>query len=60
MKITATATITYDVDEVLEDLRHDNPDLDFNIADAKDMIHRWIKDDFGSMIIDPKIEETNG
>lgn len=46
MKIKASATIEYDADEVLADLRKDYPDEQFDINDARTMIHQWIKDDF--------------
>lgn len=58
-KIKATASIEYDVEDVLADLRHDYPNEVWEISDAKDMIHKWIKDDFENMIVQPKIEEIN-
>jgi hypothetical protein len=46
MKIKASAIIEYDTQEVLSDLRKDYPDQQFDINDARAMIHQWIKDDF--------------
>lgn len=60
MKIRATCEIIYDVDTTLADLRHDYPDTNWEISDAKDMISKWIKDDFENMIVEPRIEEING
>ncbi len=38
MKITATATVTYDTDEVLSELRRDYPEDSFDQEYAKTMI----------------------
>ncbi len=60
MKIRASATIVYDVEEVLEDLRKDYPDDQFDINDAKAMIRSWIKDDFHTNdLLDVIVEEIN-
>jgi len=60
MKITATATITYDTDEVLSELRRDYPEDSFDQEYAKTMIQGWIHDDFGSSLIEyTVIEEEN-
>ena len=61
MKIKASATIEYDADEVLSDLRKDYPDEQFDINDARAMIHQWIKDDFRvNDLITLEIEEIHG
>ena len=58
MKIKASAIIEYDADEVLGDLRKDYPDEQFDINDARAMIHSWIKDDFHvNDLMTLKIEE---
>jgi hypothetical protein len=59
-KIRATAVVEYDVDEVLLDLRTDFPDEEFTEETVVDMIHNWIKDDFGNTLADVRIEEING
>ena len=58
-KIKATCVVEYDAEEVLEDLSKDYPDESWDINDAKSMIHRWIKDDFGCILMDYKVEEIN-
>jgi hypothetical protein len=58
--ITATATVTYKVDDLLSDLEQDYPEEKFTEQDAIDMIHQWIKDDFGNTLADVRIEESNG
>lgn len=60
MKIKAVAEIEYDPQEVLDDLRKDYPDEQFDIEYAKGMIHQWIKDDFGCILMEYKVEEING
>jgi hypothetical protein len=52
MKITATASVTYDTDEVLSELQRDYPEDSFDQEYAKTMIHGWIHDDFGSSLIE--------
>jgi hypothetical protein len=52
MKITATASVTYDTDEVLSELRRDYPEDSFDQEYAKTMIQGWIHDDFGSSLIE--------
>jgi hypothetical protein len=59
-KIRATAVIEYDIEEVLRDLRTDFPDEEFTEESVVDMIHNWIKDDFGNTLADVRIEEING
>lgn len=59
-KIRATAVVEYNVDEVLLDLRTDFPDEEFTEEAVVDMIHNWIKDDFGNTLADVRIEEING
>ena len=59
-KIRATAVVEYDVDEVLLDLRTDFPYEEFTEETVVDMIHNWIKDDFGNTLADVRIEEING
>jgi hypothetical protein len=59
-KIRATAVVEYDVEEVLLDLRTDFPDEEFTEETVVDMIHNWIKDDFGNTLADVRIEEING
>jgi hypothetical protein len=59
-KIRATAVVEYDVEEVLLDLRTDFPDEEFTEETVADMIHNWIKDDFGNTLADVRIEEING
>jgi predicted outer membrane protein len=52
MKITAMASVTYDTDEVLSELRRDYPEDSFDQEYAKTMIQGWIHDDFGSSLIE--------
>ena len=52
MKITATASVTYDTDEVLSELRRDYPEDSFDQEYAKTMIQGWIHDDFGNSLIE--------
>jgi len=60
MKITASATITYDTYDVLSELKRDYPDDSFDHEYAKEMIHGWIRDDFGGSLIEyTVIEEEN-
>lgn len=60
MKIKASATIEYDVNEVLDDLRKDYPEDQFDINDAKTMIYQWIKDDLNTNdLLEVKIEEID-
>lgn len=59
MKIKATAELEYDCEEVLDDLKKDFPDQEWTIQDAKDTIYNWIKDDFGGLHMEYKIEEIN-
>jgi hypothetical protein len=59
MKIKAICEIEYDVKDVMRDYKNDYPDVDFGIDDAKSMIHQWIKDDFGCLLMDYKVEEIN-
>ena len=59
MKITASATITYDTDDVLSELKRDYPEDSFDQEYAKEMIHGWIRDDFGGLLIEyTTIEES--
>lgn len=60
MKIKAVCEVEYDVEEVMNDMRKDYPELDFGMDDAKGMIHQWIKDDFGGIHMEYRIEEING
>ena len=60
MKIKAICEVEYDTEEVLADLRHDYPHDNWDIDDAKSMIRSWIKDDFGGIHMDYRIEEING
>jgi hypothetical protein len=59
-KIRATAVIEYDVEEVLKELKADYSDEEFTEEYVIDMIHNWIKDDFGNTLADVRIEEING
>lgn len=59
MKIKAICEVEYDTKEVLDDLKNDYPDESWDIDDAKSMIYSWIKDDFGSIHMDYRIEENN-
>jgi hypothetical protein len=59
-KIRATAVIEYDVEEVLKELKSDYSDEEFTEEYVIDMIHNWIKDDFGNTLADVRIEEING
>jgi hypothetical protein len=57
MKITASATITYDTDDVLSELKNDYPNDMFSTDYAKEMIMGWIKDDFGNTLATVEIKE---
>ena len=59
-KIRATATVEYDVEDVLRELQEDYQDEEFTEEYVVDMIHQWIKDDFGNTLADVRIEEING
>ena len=59
MKITATATITYETDDVLSELKNDYPNDTYSTEYAKEMIMNWIKDDFGNTLADVEIKEEN-
>jgi hypothetical protein len=59
-KIRATAVIEYDVEEVLKELKADYSDEEFTEEYVIDMIHNWIKDDFGNTLAEVRIEEING
>jgi hypothetical protein len=59
MKITASATITYDTDDVLSELKNDYPNDTFSTDYAKEMIMGWIKDDFGNTLATVEIKEEN-
>jgi hypothetical protein len=59
MKITASATITYDTDDVLSELKNDYPNDTFTTEYAKEMIMQWINDDFGGTLADLQIKEEN-
>jgi hypothetical protein len=59
-KIRATATVDYVIEDLLKDMREEYPDEKFTEQDAVDMIHQWIKDDFGNTLADVRIEEING
>ena len=45
-EITATLTVKYRTDDLLNDLRKDYPDQEFDEAYAVSMIKSWIRDDF--------------
>ena len=60
MKIRATCTVEYDPQEVLKELNQDYPDGSWDMDYAKGMIHQWIKDDFGCILMEYKVEEING
>jgi hypothetical protein len=59
-KIRATAVIEYDVEEVLKELKADYSEEEFTEEYVIDMIHNWIKDDFGNTLAEVRIEEING
>lgn len=59
-KIRATAVIEYDVEEVLKELQADYSEEEFTEEYVIDMIHNWIKDDFGNTLAEVRIEEING
>lgn len=52
MKITAMASITYDTNEVLSELKRDYPDDSFDEEYAKTMIQGWIHDDFNGVLLE--------
>jgi hypothetical protein len=58
-KIRATAVIEYDVEEVLKELQADYSDEKFTEEYVIDMIHNWIKDDFGNTLAEVRIEEID-
>ena len=59
MKITASAGITYDTDDVLSELKNDYPDETFSTEYVKEMIKGWIKDDFGNTLATIEIKEES-
>jgi hypothetical protein len=59
-KIRATATIEYDVEDVMTDLEQDYPEEKFTEEYVIDMIHKWIEDDFENTLAEVRIEEING
>ena len=59
-KIRATAVIEYDVEDVLRELQEDYSDEKFTEEYVVDMIHNWIKDDFGNTLAEVRIEDING
>jgi hypothetical protein len=59
-KIRATAVIEYDVEDVLRELQEDYSDEEFTEEYVVDMIHNWIKDDFGNTLAEIRIEDING
>jgi hypothetical protein len=59
MKITASATITYDTDDVLSELKNDYPNDTYSTEYAKEMIMGWIKDDFGNTLATVEIKEES-
>ena len=59
-KIRATATIEYNVEDVMLDLTQDYPEENFTEEYVIDMIHKWIKDDFENSLAEVRIEEING
>jgi hypothetical protein len=59
MKITASATITYDTDDVLSELKNDYPSDTYSTEYAKEMIMGWIKDDFGNTLATVEIKEES-
>lgn len=58
--IRAIATVEYKIEDVMNDFREDYPDEEFTEVDARDMIHKWIKDDFENTFAEVRIEEFNG
>lgn len=59
-KIRATATIEYNVEDIMLDLAQDYPEEKFTEEYVIDMIHKWIKDDFENTLAEVRIEEING
>jgi hypothetical protein len=61
-KIRATAVLEYDVEEVLTELQEDyaNEGISFTEEYVVDMIHKWIKEDFGTTFAEIRIEDING
>jgi hypothetical protein len=57
-EITATLTVQYRTDHVLEELKNDYPDDSFDDEYATSMIKSWIRDDFpyhrDSIVIEEK------
>ena len=58
--IRATATVEYKIEDVMNDFAEDYPAEEFTEEDARDMIHKWIKDDFENTLAEVRIEEING
>ena len=58
--IRATATVEYKLEDVMNDFAEDYPDEKFTEQDARDMIYKWIKDDFENTLAEVRIEEING
>jgi len=58
--IRAIATVEYKVEDVMNDFSEDYPNEEFTETDARDMIHKWIKDDFENTFAEVRIEEING
>ena len=44
----------------MNDFSEDYPNEEFTETDARDMIHKWIKDDFENTFAEVRIEEING
>lgn len=61
-KIRATAVLEYDVEGVLRELHEDyvNEGVTFTEEYVVDMIHKWIKEDFGNTFAEIRIEDING
>ena len=58
--IRAIATVEYKIEDVMNDFSEDYPNEEFTETDARDMIHKWIKDDFENTFAEVRIEEING
>lgn len=58
--IRAIATVEYKIEDVMNDFSEDYPAEEFTETDARDMIHKWIKDDFENTFAEVRIEEING
>ena len=50
----------YKIEDVMNDFSEDYPAEEFTETDARDMIHKWIKDDFENTFAEVRIEEING